>query len=179
MPPPPRPSPQHAEQINGLASRAKTLESTGEQLSNAVTNLQSNVRDIPAMAQNIAEQKTAIAAINSNTIITDPASLLAPITGRIDAVETLLAPQGKPDDKAIGDAQASASALLERITALEGKLEALRAAPPQSREPVVLSYSTPQNANGETPAEGQSADAPVSAYDLAANFSKRTPCSPP
>jgi hypothetical protein len=165
---------RQAERISAIAVRATALEAARKQLSTDVTNLQDNVRAIPALTVDVSEQQAQISALSANELITNPDAIFAPLTARIDAVETLLAPEGETDAKRVDGAAGRASDLLARISALEEKLETLQAAPPQSREPVVLSYSSPEQADASAskprPLKTGPADAP---YDLGANFPKQ------
>lgn len=128
--------------LGGVAEVIQSRSSQGAD----IETLQNTVREIQAI-DNAAE----LAAV------TDP------MTARIDALETLITPEG--EDTGV------ASQLLARIKALETRLAELQATPPVSTEPIVLSYSTP--AKTEADAASANMAEPTKTYDLVANFPRQ------
>lgn len=140
------------QNISGLSQTAQTLQSGLSSVTSEVQSRAGQSADIDALNQ-------AVTQLQSVDIAADRAAAMEPMMARVDALETLITPEG--EDTGV------ASQLLERLTALETRLEDLQAAPPVSMEPVVLSYSTPDT--DPAPAENIAADTGED-YDLVANF---------
>ena len=156
---------KNTEAISTSKDDIQSLVKSFQALSSEVGKTTTEVGRRAGQAGEIAALQTQIADIQSVDIAAQRAEALDPITARVDAMETLITPEGEETGVA--------SQLLERLTALETRLEDLQAAPPQSMEPTVLSYSTGGDTGdvSEPAATDIEPSAPVAeAYDLAANF---------
>lgn len=153
---------------NREAATLKTRVSSAEKTLNArsgqaklITELQSSVSELSAIDH--AAQRDAV---------------MEPVIMRLGAIETIITPpsleEGEVDEDAVEGAQAGVSALLSRIDALETQLSDMRAQPPVSLEPAILSYTTPAEGSDDSEANDVPAKADVpdalDSYSLIENF---------
>jgi len=148
---------QATKTANQSAQAAQTLRGDLKVLSDDISSR-------AGQAVEIASLKTQIAQMQSVDIAAQRAAAIDPMTARIDALETIITPEG--EDTGV------ATQLLERLTALETRLTELQATPPVSMEPTVLSYSNGGVLGDDTDENPAIEPAAPKAeqYDLVANF---------
>ena len=165
-----------AQAITQNAQAIKAASQTANQTAQAAQTLQTDIKTLKQTVQSRSSQASDIAALQAQVETLESidfdaarAAAMAPVIARVDALETIITPEG--EDTGV------ASQLLERLTALETRLTELQAVPPVSMEPTVLSYSKGNAADenaaenaAETASDTDVEPAEAKAYDLAANF---------
>ena len=161
------------QSIESLDSQIVSLRQAANALTQRVKSAETTLEARSGQGADIADLQTQLQALADVDHEEDRITSLKPLALRLDALETVIAPQGEPDDGAVEEAQQSVSALLGRITDLETRLAEMRAQPPVTLEPAILSYSTAAINTGETATlttQDEPPSATGAAYDLAANF---------
>lgn len=151
-----------------LNTEAAVLAQSTSALRGEVDSLQSAAAVLPGHSQSIAQMQEVLSQLMAEDIEADRAAALTPLAMRLDALETVLVPEGEVDGDAADGAIASTTALLDRLTALESRLESLLAQPPVSREPSILTYRVPSNPDSQ--ADAQTAEKPAAPKDVPYDF---------
>ena len=161
-----------AQAITQNAQAIKAASQTANQTAQAAQTLQADIKTLKQTVQSRSGQAADIDALQGQVKTLESidfdaarAAAMAPVIARVDALETIITPEG--EDTGV------ASQLLKRLTALETRLTELQAVPPVSMEPTVLSYSKGDAADAgaaETASDAELEPAEAYAYDLAANF---------
>lgn len=148
---------RNASKIANLdTSLAAASRETGT-LKTRLSSAESSLNARSGQADLIADLQASVDALSAIDHSADRAAAMDPVVTRLGAIETIITPvnsetgEAEIDGEAVENAQAGVSALLTRIDALETQLSEMRAQPPVSLEPAILSYTTP--------AEGPEGDA--------------------
>ncbi len=165
--------PANAAPAQAITQNAQALKAMQQSVDGLKTSQSSLRKDLGGVAQTVSNRtgqaaqiialEADVSGLKSVDINAERAAALDPVTARIDALETLITPEGEETGVA--------SQLLGRLDALETRLEALLATPPVSKEPIILSYSTTPGESGPGLEDPQITPADAAeVYDLVAQF---------
>ena len=152
-----------AEAITRNASKLADLDSSltaakrdADTLKTRVSSAEKTLNARSGQAELIAELQASVSDLSAIDHSAERKAAMDPVMTRLGAIETIITPEGSAEGEVDGDvvesAQAGVSALLSRIDALETQLTEMRAQPPVSLEPAILSYTTPADEAGESAA---------------------------
>lgn len=165
---------ENSTAIAALSSQSSDLQNTAQSLRSGLTSLEATTAAVPGLSGDVTQLQNAVAELVAKDIDAERAAAIDPLQTRLDALETLMTPEGEVDEDVVSEANVRASALLERITTLETTLEQLRAQPPVDMAPSVLTYSVPSKDAG--PLGSQTAEEALEndvQFDFVANFPKQ------
>lgn len=164
-----------------IAELSTDLATTNREAATVKTRLSSAEKTLNArsgQAELITELQANVSELSAIDHAADRSAVIDPVITRLGAIETIITPpnleEGEVDGEAVEAAQAGVSALLSRIDALETQLTEMRAQPPVSLEPAILSYTTPaEGPNDSAATKDEETPEPADAqdsYSLIDNF---------
>jgi len=164
---------RNASKLTDMDNRLTATIRDADTLKTRMSSAEETLNARSGQAKLITELQASVSDLSGVDHSADRAAAMEPVVTRLGALETIITPDGEVDGEAVEGAQAGVSALLSRIDALETQLADMRAQPPVSLEPAILSYTTPAEGAEDAAANAESESEVTSetqTYSLIDNF---------